>query len=102
MQSGGDLLKKGDKVALIHNGSPAGVISTGVKQVSLTGYKGISLEYTFGLASDANTLYAVTESDPQVREQTKAPVEGRASTRARWEEHTTELQSLMRISYAFC
>lgn len=80
MQSGGHLLKKGDKVALIHNS--AGVNSTGVKQVSLSGYQGISLEYTFGLGSDANNLYAITESAPQVRQQAKAPIEGVASSMA--------------------
>src|SRR3546814_11530015 len=71
MQSGGHLLQKGDKVTIIHNGSPEGVISTGGKQVSLPGYKGISLEYNIGLSGDTNNLYEMTERGPQGREETK-------------------------------
>lgn len=80
MQSGGGLLKKGDEVTLIH--TLAVMNASNIEQMSLTGYQGVSLEYSFSLSSKPSDLFAIVTSAPAVRDQAKAPIEGRASTMA--------------------
>src|SRR3546814_4987867 len=52
---------------------------------------------------DQSLSKALEEDRAQAREQAQQQAEARAESAARSEEHTSELQSLMRISYAvFC
>src|SRR5699024_2747833 len=50
-------------------------------ETDITGYAGISLQYEFDLLSDANNLYAVTQT-VGLQGQTKAPLEGRVAALA--------------------
>lgn len=81
LQEGGNVLKSGDRVVLLQNS--LGVITDpDIARADVSGYQGISLKYKFDLSADTDKLIATAQSGPEVREQTKAPVEGKAGTMA--------------------
>ena len=90
LASGGNVLRTGDRVTLIHANAGWYTVDETVERVSIEGYQGVSLGYTFDVSTDEHNLYAtVASGEPgssgegaTVLEQTKAPVEGRANTMA--------------------
>jgi hypothetical protein len=81
LAAGGNVLQTGDRVTLIHNDDGLQADDT-IRRADMSGYQGVSLNYTFDVAATGTDLYATATQGASVMEQTKAPVEGRASTMA--------------------
>lgn len=81
LASGGNVLKSGDRVTLIHSDIFLFTDPT-IQRADMSGYQGVSLSYNFDVSADGNNLYATATGGATVMDQTKAPVEGRASTMA--------------------
>ena len=81
LQAGANVLQAGDRITLLHN-SVGVMTDTDIAQADMSGYQGVSLKYKFDLLADSFRLVATTRSSPDVLDQTKAPVEGKAGTMA--------------------